>query len=212
MTDVWSGRADAFRQSEVHRRGADLDLLVSWAEGRTALDVATGGGHTAQRLRAAGFSVVTADPAPGMRPDVICRAEDLPFAEGSFDTVCCRIAAHHFDDVLAATREMARVARGIVLVDDLLFDGDGAEDAHRIRDPSHVRSYRESEWRELFAAAGLEVEAVELFERRAIPYEPWLERTDCRGDEAARVTELLGDRIVDGRVRMALILIKGRKR
>ena len=28
MTDVWSGRAEAFRESPTHREGPDLDLLV----------------------------------------------------------------------------------------------------------------------------------------------------------------------------------------
>lgn len=212
MTDLWSERAEAFRESEVHRKGADLDLLVSWAEGDTALDVATGGGHTARRLREAGFQVVTVDPAPGMSPDVIARGEELLFADGAFDTVSCRIAAHHFDDVPAALGEMARVAGRVVLVDDLLLDGEPAEEAHKIRDPSHVRSHSEDEWREMFAAAGLEVEGVELFADRAIPYEAWLERTGCEDEEAKRVTELLGERVADGRVRMPLILVKGRKR
>ena len=31
----------------------------------TVLDVATGGGHVARRLREAGATVVTVDPAPG---------------------------------------------------------------------------------------------------------------------------------------------------
>ncbi len=65
----------------------------------------------ARRLREAGLDVVTCDPAPGMHPDVICRAEDLPFATGSFDVVACRVAAHHFEDVETAVAEMARVSR-----------------------------------------------------------------------------------------------------
>src|SRR5439155_1187322 len=83
---------------------------------KTVLDVATGGGHVAKRLREAGCEVVTCDSAPGMQPDVICRAEDLPFADGSFDVVTCRIAAHHFEDPAPALREFARVARELVLV------------------------------------------------------------------------------------------------
>ena len=54
MTDVWSQRADAFRESPTHREGPDLDLLVEWCEPRPdvkVLDVATGGGHVARRLR-----------------------------------------------------------------------------------------------------------------------------------------------------------------
>ena len=78
MTDLWSERADAYVESDTHREGRDLDLLVSWAEGKTALDVATGGGHVARRLRERGFEVTTLDPAPGMRADVLAPATGLP--------------------------------------------------------------------------------------------------------------------------------------
>ena len=147
-SDLWSERAQAYVDSDAHREGADLDLLVEWAAGaRTALDVATGGGHVARRLREAGVEVVTCDPAPGMRPDVICRAESLPFAGGSFDVVACRTAAHHFADVRLAVEEMARVSGDRVLIVDTTFMGDDAEEAEKLRDPSHVRNYTEAEWR-----------------------------------------------------------------
>src|SRR5207245_2256618 len=94
----------------------------------TALDVATGGGHVANRLREAGFRVVTIDPAPGMKPDVISRAEEIPFADASFDIVACRIAAHHFQDPAAALKEMARVSRSLVLVADNLFLDESREE------------------------------------------------------------------------------------
>ena len=162
MTDRWSTHAQAYRESEAHRSGADLDLLVEWAEGKTALDVATGGGHVARRLREAGLDVVTVDPAPGMEPDVISRAEHLPFADGSFDLVVTRIAPHHFADVQAAVDEMARVSGNLVLVVDNLYRDDIVEEAERLRDPTHVRNYGEEDWRELFERAGLDVEAVEL--------------------------------------------------
>ena len=64
-SDVWSGRAEAYVESDAHRAGEDLEQLVAWAAGaRTALDVATGGGHVARRLREAGLEVVTSDPRP----------------------------------------------------------------------------------------------------------------------------------------------------
>jgi len=211
VTELWSDRADAYRESEAHRSGFDLDLLVEWAEGETALDVATGGGHVARRLREAGFEVVTLDPAPGMRADVVARAEDLPFAGASFDVVVSRVAPHHFVDIRAGIAEMARVSRNLVLVSDNLFAGEQLEEAERLRDPTHVRCYSEEEWRGLFDGAGLEVEAVVSGEK-PIELDPWLERAGCEDEEAERVKELLGDRVRDGRFTLDRIVLKGRLR
>ncbi|HEY7197083.1 MAG TPA: methyltransferase domain-containing protein [Gaiellaceae bacterium] len=207
--DVWGERAELYRTSEAHREGPDLDLVVEWAaRARTALDVATGGGHVARRLREAGIQVVSCDRSPGMEPDVICPAEHLPFADGSFDVVATRVAAHHFEDVPAAMREMARVASDRVIVVDNLFMGEQAEEADRVRDPSHVRNYSEAEWRAMFEAAGLRVEDVRTFDK-PIELEPWLERAGCTGDEAAHVREILADRIEDGWVRLERIAVLG---
>jgi SAM-dependent methyltransferase len=214
MTSLdWSERAQGYVDSDAHREGADLDLLVGWAAGaRTALDVATGGGHVARRLREAGLEVVTCDPAPGMHPDVICRAESLPFADGAFDVVACRTAAHHFADPAAAVGEMARVANASVLVVDTLFMGDGVEEAEALRDPSHVRNYTEAEWRGLLEDAGLVVSELELV-GHSFDFAAWLARTGCEGAEAARVEELLGDRVAGGRLtldKVAIRAVKGR--
>jgi SAM-dependent methyltransferase len=214
VSDVWTERAEAYRESASHREGPDLDLIVEWADGaRTALDVATGGGHVARRLREAGVEVVTVDPAPGMRPNVIARAEDLPFADSSFDVVVTRIAAHHFEDVRGAVTELARVARDLVLVEDTLYSSERHEEAERLRDPSHVRSYREDEWRSFLEDARLEVEEVKLVEKRH-DLEDWLARTGCEGEEAERVKELLADRTTDDGAAWLdkKILIKARKR
>lgn len=211
MTDTWSERADLYRESEAHREGKDLDLIVEWAEGQNALDVATGGGHVARRLSEAGFDVTTLDPAPGMGATVVAPAEDIPFPDGSFDVVACRVAAHHFADVTKAVGEMARVSRGLVLMADNLFLGERVEEAEKLRDPTHVRCYREDEWRGLFAGAGLTVEDMRSFEKR-IELEPWLARAGCEGDEARRVQELLGHRIEGDHVVLSRVALKGRKR
>jgi SAM-dependent methyltransferase len=207
----WSERAQLYRESEAHREGEDLDLVVEWSAGaRTALDVATGGGHVARRLREVGIDVVTVDSAPGMQPDVVSRTEELPFADGSFDVVTCRIAAHHFDDIQMAMSEMARVSRDRVIVVDNLFLGDAAEEADRVRDPSHVRNWSEDEWRGFFASAGLVVDEVRRMDK-LIEVEPWLERAGTSEKDAERVRELLADRIQDGWITLDRIAIRGSK-
>jgi SAM-dependent methyltransferase len=213
MTDVWSDRAAAYRESATHAAGDDLDLVVSWCEpgaGVTVLDVATGGGHVARRLREAGAKVVTVDAAPGMQPDVIAPADHLPFADGSFDAVACRIAAHHFPDALAALREMARVARQRVVLCDNTFVSESSEEADRLRDPSHVRNYAVAEWHSFFELAGLEV-AEEAHLVRDTDFEGWLARTETPEPDRARVRELLGGRVRDGRLDLPTVVLKGVK-
>jgi ubiquinone/menaquinone biosynthesis C-methylase UbiE len=213
VTDVWSQRADAFRDSPTHREGPDLDLLVEWCEPGhdvKALDVATGGGHVARRLREEGCTVVTVDPAPGMEPDVVAPAESLPFEDGSFDVVACRIAAHHFQDVRKAVAEMARVTQKLVVIEDNVFLDEDLEAAERLRDPTHVRCYSEEQWKDLLTTAGLEVEQVERFERRPV-LDDWLERVNTPESDAARVRELLVDRVHDGRLSLESIVVKARR-
>jgi SAM-dependent methyltransferase len=211
MTDVWSERAEAYRESDAHREGRDLELFAEWAEGATALDVATGGGNVARVLREAGLEVVTIDSAPGMKPTVVSRAEEIPFADGSFDVVACRVAAHHFQDPAGALREMARASRNLVLVSDNLYLGEDGEEADKLRDPTHVRNYSEEEWRRMFDEAGLEVEAFELEDKR-IDFEAWLDRSGTPEEDRGRIRELLADRLADGKLKLDRGIFKGRKR
>jgi len=213
MTDVWSQRAEAFRESPTHREGPDLDLLIEWCEpgqGVKVLDVATGGGHVARRLREAGCTVVTVDPAPGMKADVLAPADHLPFEDGSFDVVTCRIAAHHFPDIGAAVAEMARVSNRLLVIEDNVFRGEKVEEAERLRDPTHVRSYCEDEWKELVTGAGCEVEQVEQFDRRQ-SIDAWLERVDTPPDAATHIRELLAERTENGMLAFDSIVLKARR-
>lgn len=191
--DLWNDRLEAYRASPTHANDPDLDTVVALCEprdGLRALDVATGGGHVARRLREAGAEVVTTDAAAGMQPDVVAPAESLPFEDGSFDVVVTRIAPHHFSDIRGAVREMARVTRDTVVVEDTLFTSDEVDAAEKLRDPSHVRNYSEAEWRSFLEEAGLSVEHVEGF-RKTHTLDEWLARTGCEGETAGRVRELL---------------------
>jgi SAM-dependent methyltransferase len=195
QADVWGARADAYRTSPSHAADPDLDIVVALCEprpGLKVLDVATGGGHVARRLREAGAEVVTADASPGMAPDVVCPAEHLPFADGSFDVVVTRIAPHHFAAIREAVGEMARVAADLVVVEDTLYTSEDVEQAEALRDPTHVRNYSEAEWRAFLEDAGLVVEQVDHY-RKTHVLDAWLARTGCTGDDAERVRELLAD-------------------
>ncbi len=190
---AWNERREAYERSAVHRAGADLDLVVEWCEparGVTALDVATGGGHVARRLRERTCTVTSCDAAAGMEPDVVCPAEALPFRDGSFDVVVCRLAAHHFDDPAAAVAEMARVSRRLVVIEDGLHNDERVEEAERLRDATHVRAYTKAEWLAMLFAAGLDVVDTALHPRRHV-FEEWLSCTGCEGETADRVRALL---------------------
>ena len=177
----------------MHAGGPDLDLVVEMCDpkpGLKVLDVATGGGHVARRLREAGAEVVTVDPSPGMRADVMAPAEDLPFADGSFDVVVNRLAAHHFQSIGDAIGEFARIAARLVVIEDHRYTDEETEQAEKLRDPSHVRSLSEEEWRELLTDAGLEVERVE-FHDMTLAFDDWLDRTDTPVADRPRIRELL---------------------
>ncbi len=212
---AWDDRAEAYRTSPVHAGGPDLDLVVELCDprpGRKMLDVATGGGHVARRLREAGAEVVTLDPSPAMQPDVVASAEKLPFADGSFDVVVSRYAAHHFASIGDAVGEMARVTNSLVVIEDHEYSSEETEAAEKLRDPSHVRSYSEQEWRDLLGSAGLEVERVEFFEVE-LDFETWFARTGTPEADAARARELLAPRTSpDGTAwRSPMIVLQARR-
>lgn len=177
------GRAAAdYVTSAGHAGGEDLETLLAWGRARRparVLDLATGGGHTALAFAAIAPEVVAYDVTEPMlaaaRHHIAGRgvanvryvAGDvaaLPFGDGAFDLVTCRIAAHHFADPAAAVREVRRVLRpaGTFLLQDILGHDDGdansfIREVEARRDPSHVRSYRVAEWKAFLRAAGLTV-------------------------------------------------------
>jgi ubiquinone/menaquinone biosynthesis C-methylase UbiE len=145
-----------------------------------------------------------------MRADVLAPAEHLPFEDGSFDVVTCRIAAHHFTDIRAAVAEMARVSNRLLVIEDNLFRGEHVEEAERLRDPTHVRCYSEDEWKELVEAVGFEIEQVQDFPRRQ-SLSAWLERVETPPDDARRIRELLAEHIDDDMLDFNSIVLKARR-
>ena len=87
---------------------------------------------------------------------------------------------------------------------------DEPEEADRLRDPSHVRNYGAPEWRTFFELAGLEV-ADEALLVRDTDLADWLDRTETPDDVRPRVRELLESRIVNGRLELPTVVLKGTK-
>lgn len=209
--------ANAYVTSTVHAKGADLPLLPALAEltGQEAvLDVATAAGHTALALAPYAAQVTAVDVTPEMLETARklaadrgvanisfaeADAEALPFTDGSFDVVTCRIAAHHFPNVGAFCREAARVLRpgGRLLVVDNVVPEDEELDSfingvEKLRDPSHFRAYRLSEWDRLFVDAGLAFHVAHQFVT-AMDREDWLARANAPTEVAEAVRKAMTD-------------------
>jgi hypothetical protein len=102
---------------------------------------------------------------------------------------------------------MARVSSDRVLIVDTLHMGDAVEEAESLRDPSHVRNYTEAEWRGFVEEAGLAIADLAFF-AHTFDFAAWLERTGCEGEDAERVTELLGERVHDGRLTLDKLALR----
>jgi len=185
----FGAHAPNYVTSAVHAKGQSLDRMLELVNPRPewrALDIATGGGHTALALAPRVHEVVATDLTSEMLAaagqfirgkgftNVSFREADavaLPFADGEFDLVTCRLAPHHFPDCAQFAREMARVLRsgGVAAMIDNTAPGDAAarhiNALEKLRDPSHNWMYSPGEWEAFFTAAGLRVEHLETFKK-----------------------------------------------
>lgn len=201
----FSDKAEAYRTSASHASKDELTRMIGWLAprpGERALDVATGGGHTAMALAQAGCETIATDATPAMvrdhppLPRLVCDAERLPFRRSSFDVVASRIAPHHFSDIGLFAQEAARVLRtdGRLYVFDLTTPEDpGAarviDHVERLRDPSHAHSWSASEWAGALVRAGLEIVRLDRTTSE-LDLEPWIQRArmpPAREEELRRI-------------------------
>uniref|UniRef100_A0A7V5CT56 Class I SAM-dependent methyltransferase n=1 Tax=Acidobacterium capsulatum TaxID=33075 RepID=A0A7V5CT56_9BACT len=193
-------RANAYLSSAVHAQGEDLAALralVAATAGARVLDLGCGAGHVSFAVAPAAAEVTACDLTPAMLQtvqaaarerglaNVVTRqasAEQLPFADASFDWVLSRYSAHHWRNVPQALSEVRRVLRpgGRVCFIDVAGSSDPLLDTHLqavelLRDPSHVRNYSPQEWLALFAAAGFSAQLTQQW-RLPLEFASWVDR------------------------------------
>jgi SAM-dependent methyltransferase len=208
----FGGHATGYLTSAVHASGLDLERLSATARRPSisdALDLGCGAGHASYALARAGVMRVVAYDLAQPMLDVVAAealnrghaqiqtsagaAERLPFSADSFDMVVTRFSAHHWLDVDGALAECGRVLRpgGTLIVIDVLAPerpllDTALQTVELLRDASHVRNYRESEWRSRLACTRFSVDA---FDHWKLPMEfaSWVARI---GTPAARIAAL----------------------
>lgn len=215
VVDQYAPRAADYVTSAVHAGGADLDqveALLRQHRPSRLLDLGCGGGHVSYRAAPLVASVTACDPTPSMLDAVRTTArergldniavqhavaERLPFADGAFDAVVARFTTHHWQDRDAGLREARRVLApgGLAVFIDVTSPEPALLDSwlqaiELLRDVSHVRNYRVSEWTAALARAGF---AIDSLTPRRLPlpdFGEWTARTRTPADRVAAIRGL----------------------
>lgn len=217
--------AAEYAASAYHAAGPDLQPMLEAGEmsgQERVLDIGCGPGHTALLFATRAKQAVALDPARAMldqaralanerRLDNLsfecASAEAIPFPDDSFDRVTSRQSAHHYLDLRAALREVARVLRPegrFVLIDTFAHEEASFDEflnrIELLRDPSHVRDYRVSEWREMFAEVGFSLRDLQHWDI-PLEFEDWVKRSRTADREVAELRRRFEDATPETRAR-----------
>jgi ubiquinone/menaquinone biosynthesis C-methylase UbiE len=207
--------AESYVTSPIHKEGGDLQKLLKLAKlsgQEDVLDIATGGGHTANGFAPFVKKVTALDLTAEMLVAaekfikgngyqnvefIQGDAEDLPFPAGSLDIVTCRIAPHHFPNVNKFVNEVFRVLKsgGQFLLDDNVVPEDDEFDEfynqiEKKRDYSHFRAWKKSEWIRMLELAGFEISEWHRFEKN-FQFESWCNRMNLPYEEKEQLTRYI---------------------
>jgi ubiquinone/menaquinone biosynthesis C-methylase UbiE len=214
VQDQFGAVAENYRTSPVHARGVDIDRIVELVRQRppsSVLDVGCGAGHVTAAVAPWSQRVVASDFTPAMLAQVEHLAaergltnietheadvEQLPFADASFEIVLSRYSAHHWQHPHTAIRECLRVVvpGGLLLISDIVADEEPALDTflqtiEYLRDRSHVRDYRISEWLAIFNHAGAAA-TTDLTWDVPLEFGAWVKRMATPAPQVAMIQHL----------------------
>lgn len=206
--------SQSYLTSATHAKNIDLDIMLFLLQPHdqmSVLDVATGAGHTAMKVAPFVREVLATDLTAEMLERVdelkakrnianvktmLADAEELPFEDGAFDAVTCRIAPHHFLEIRKAVTEIGRVIKpdGLFILEDSISPLDTELDmfintVERVRDRTHIRSYTIAEWHDLASHARLAVEETLIYRKRH-DIQDWIARAAISEAEGAQVLAL----------------------
>ena len=215
VQEQFGKNAERYVTSSVHARGASLHEMVRLARPQPhwlALDVATGGGHSALAIARHVHRVVALDItfpmlraaqafAHSQKQSNICWVQGdgntLPFSHNVFDLITCRVALHHFPNQASAIRDWARCLKPgarLVLVDNIGPADPAANDYinafEKLRDPSHGHVHPPARLISYLKAAGLQVLHTQTMQK-PMQFHPWMERMQVSPSDRERLTRML---------------------
>lgn len=215
VEEQFGNTAAAYLTSTVHASGADLEAvkaIVQRYKSPTVLDLGCGAGHisfsvapfsasvTAYDLSAKMLAVVSDSAKQRNHQNIEVRqgpAEKLPFPDEAFDVVVTRFSAHHWADVPAAMKEVHRVLRpdGVAVVIDIIAPENPLHDTtlqaiELLRDASHVRDYRASEWASIFSSANFSHQRINTWRLKMV-FDEWVARMRTPSERVTAIKSLL---------------------
>lgn len=223
VQDQFARVAEHYRTSAVHAAGVDLEQIAAYTQrlhSPLVLDVGCGAGHVSRAVAPWSRQVVAFDLTQAMLAqveqlmrqhqiaNVLTRqgdVEQLPFEPASFDLVLSRYSAHHWPNPQRALAECLRVLRpgGALLLSDIVAPEAPALDSllqtiEVLRDPSHVRDHRVSEWLALFERAGAQVQVLATWDV-PIDFASWVTRMATPPERVAVIRGLLDQTTAEAR-------------
>ena len=211
----WGAVAERYGAGWSHASGPDLAWMVEAAAPLPtdrAIDLGSGAGHAGLALAPHVARVDAIDPTPEMHAVAarlaaergitnvfasLATADALPFPDATFDIAISRFSIHHWPDPARAFREVARVLRpgGRIVLVDLVSPEEAQLDSfltavELLRDATHGRSLRRSEWHVALASTGFAGDIVRAWRFRH-DTEAWLASTEPAQWRADAVRRLL---------------------